>query len=121
MLETLRAAFEQQRDFTANAAHELKTPVAILKSTLQLLVQQPRSNETYRAGLNDALADLARLETLLHSLLRLARAEQRIAQGAQDSASAVDIVATWDARQVGGVHFEDGKIGQWIRSNELRS
>jgi len=112
MLETLRAAFEQQRDFTANAAHELKTPVAILKSTLQLLVQQPRSNETYRAGLNDALADLARLETLLHSLLRLARAEQRIAQGAQDSASAVDIVATCESAIV--------RLAPFARSRTVR-
>ena len=97
MLATLRAAFEQQRDFTANAAHELKTPVAILKSTLQSLVLQPRSNETYRAGINDALTDLARLEALLHSLLRLARAEQRGAQGTQREMSAVDIVATCES------------------------
>jgi signal transduction histidine kinase len=97
MLGTLREAFEQQRDFTANAAHELKTPVAILKSTLQSLVQQPRSNETYQAGINDALADLERLEALLHSLLRLARAEQRAVQSTQCEMSAVDIVATCES------------------------
>jgi signal transduction histidine kinase len=97
MLVTLRAAFEQQRDFTANAAHELKTPVAILKSTLQSLVQQPRSNDAYRAGINDALADLERLEALLHSLLRLARADQRAAQRTQGEMPAVDVVATCES------------------------
>jgi signal transduction histidine kinase len=109
MLETLRAAFEQQRDFTTNAAHELKTPVAILKSTLQSLAQQPRSNETYRTGLNDALVDLARLETLLHSLLRLARAEQRVAQTTQAATSAVDVVATCESAIVRLSPFARGR------------
>lgn len=73
---TVHAAFEQQRDFVANAAHELKTPVAILKSTLQSLIQRPRTAEEYRLGLEQALNDLDRLEDLLHAMLRLARAEQ---------------------------------------------
>ena len=76
MLESLSRAFNQQRDFVANAAHELKTPVAILKSTLQLLLQRPQTAEQYRIGLEQALADLDRLETLVHLMLRLARAEQ---------------------------------------------
>jgi len=76
MLATLQHAFTSQREFLANAAHELKTPIAVLKSTLQLLLQQPRSAEEYRAHLEGALDDLARLEALTHSMLRLARAEQ---------------------------------------------
>ena len=76
MLGSLRRAFNQQRDFVANAAHELKTPVAILKSTLQLLLQRPQTAEQYRAGLEQALTDLDRLEKLVHLMLRLARAEQ---------------------------------------------
>lgn len=97
MLETLHAAFQQQSDFTANAAHELKTPVAILKSTLQSLLQQPRSSDAYRQGVDDALADLGRLEALLHSLLRLSRAEQRAALGAAREVSTVDLVATCES------------------------
>jgi signal transduction histidine kinase len=76
MLDGLHRAFTQQREFLANAAHELKTPLAILKSTLQSLLQRPRTAEEYRAGLEDALEDMGRLEKLLHSMLRLARAEQ---------------------------------------------
>ena len=97
MLETLHTAFQQQREFTANAAHELKTPVAILKSTLQSLLQQPRGAETYRDGINDALNDLARLESLLHSMLRLSRAEQRAARGGARELPAVDVVGTCEA------------------------
>ena len=76
MLDRLRQSFLQQREFLGNAAHELKTPVAILKSTLQSLLQKPRTAAEYEAGLGQALEDMERLEKLLHWMLRLARAEQ---------------------------------------------
>jgi len=76
MLARLEYSFKQQREFVGNAAHELKTPVAVLKSTLQSLVQRPRSSEEYCAGVQASLQDLDRLEQLLQWMLRLARAEQ---------------------------------------------
>jgi signal transduction histidine kinase len=97
MLEGLHRAFTQQREFLANAAHELKTPVAILKSTVQSLLQRPRSSEEYRAGLEQCLEDMARLEKLLHSMLRLARAEQWAAGSLQRDPAEIDLRATCDA------------------------
>jgi two-component system OmpR family sensor kinase len=94
MLDGLHRAFDQQREFLANAAHELKTPVAILKSTLQSLLQRPRAAEEYRAGLEEALQDMARLEKLLHSMLRLARAEQWAAGSARRDLQVIDIATT---------------------------
>ncbi len=82
MLARLEYSFKQQREFVGNAAHELKTPVAVLKSTLQSLVQRPRSSQEYCAGVQASLQDLDRLEQLLQWMLRLARAEQW-AQNAQ--------------------------------------
>jgi signal transduction histidine kinase len=76
MLARLQRSFEQQREFMGNAAHELKTPVAVLKSTLQSLLHRPRSSDEYRAGLEESLQDLERLEELLQWMMRLARAEQ---------------------------------------------
>lgn len=92
MLGGLRRAFDQQRDFVANAAHELKTPIAILKSTLQLLLQRPRDAEQYRVGLEQALTDLDRLEKLVHFMLRLARAEQ--ASAGNRELEVVDLAAS---------------------------
>lgn len=94
MLAGLHRAFTQQREFLANAAHELKTPVAILKSTLQTLAHRPRSSEEYRAGLEEALQDMSRLEKLLHSMLRLARAEQWAAGNLRRDLSPVDLAET---------------------------
>jgi signal transduction histidine kinase len=97
MLDGLHRAFDQQREFLANAAHELKTPVAILKSTLQSLLQRPRTADEYRAGLEQALEDMARLEQLMHSMLRLARAEQWAAGSVRRDLEALEIAATCES------------------------
>ncbi|MFZ1137006.1 MAG: ATP-binding protein [Candidatus Korobacteraceae bacterium] len=97
MLNGLQRAFTQQREFLANAAHELKTPVAILKSTLQSLLQRPRTSDEYRTGLEDALDDMARLEKLLHSMLRLARAEQWAAGNLHKSFVPIDVGMTCES------------------------
>ncbi len=94
MLDGLHRSFTQQREFLANAAHELKTPVAILKSTLQSLLQRPRTSDEYRVGLEEALDDMARLEKLLHSMLRLARAEQWASGNLRRDLAPVDVSMT---------------------------
>ena len=94
MLVGLHRSFTLQREFLANAAHELKTPVAILKSTLQSLLQRPRTSDEYRSGLEEALDDMARLEKLLHSMLRLARAEQWAAGSLRRDLAPVDVGMT---------------------------
>ncbi|MGH9538853.1 MAG: sensor histidine kinase [Terriglobales bacterium] len=94
MLARLQNSFVQQREFLGNAAHELKTPVAVLKTTLQSLLQRSRSSEEYRAGLQAALQDLDRLEQLLQWMLRLARAEQWAQDGRRREFERIDINAT---------------------------
>jgi signal transduction histidine kinase len=94
MLERLERSFAEQREFVGNAAHELKTPVAVLKSTLQSLLQRPREAEEYRLGLERSLEDLERLEGLLHGMLRLARAEQSERGALGRDLEAVDLATT---------------------------
>lgn len=93
MLATLERAFTSQREFVTNAAHELKTPIAVVKSTLQLALQRPRTADEYRQELQNALEDVARLEILTHSMLRLARAEQ-LQSGQQIDLPLVDLAAS---------------------------
>jgi signal transduction histidine kinase len=75
-LSRLQQSFAQQKRFTRDAAHELKTDVAIVKSSLQLLSMRMRTAEEYRAGLERGLEDLTRLEKTVQKLLTLARLEQ---------------------------------------------
>jgi signal transduction histidine kinase len=75
-LARLQRSFEQQRRFTSDAAHELKTDVAIVKSSLQLLSMRKRTPEEYSQGLALSLDDFARLEETVQRMLTLARLEQ---------------------------------------------
>lgn len=75
-LERVQRSFEQQKRFTSDAAHELKTDLAIVKSSLQLLSMRKRSMEEYDAGLARSMQDFTRLEDTVQKLLTLARLEQ---------------------------------------------
>jgi signal transduction histidine kinase len=75
VLDRLERAFVQQRTFVSDAAHELKTAVAVVKSSLQLLELKERTPAEYHAGLERCLADSARLEELVAKMLTLARVE----------------------------------------------
>ncbi len=75
-LARLQRSFEQQRRLTNDAAHELKTDVAIVKSSLQLLSMRKRTVEEYGQGLALSLDDFTRLESTVHKMLTLARLEQ---------------------------------------------
>jgi signal transduction histidine kinase len=88
----LQRAFDRERESTADAAHELKTAVAILKSSLQLLSCQPRSTEEYRKGLDHALEDCDRLEALVCGTLSLSCAQQWAEEGKADDIQFIDLV-----------------------------
>jgi signal transduction histidine kinase len=77
----LDEAFIQQRVFVNDAAHELKTAVTIIKSSLQLLSSRPRSTREYARGLESCMADCARMEELVQRMLQLARFEREPARG----------------------------------------
>jgi signal transduction histidine kinase len=97
VLDRLRDSFRQQRDFTSDAAHELKTSVAILKSTLQSLLHRPRAEQEYRDGLEALLEDCGRLEDLLDRMLRLARIEQWAENGTPREVGTAELSSTCEA------------------------
>jgi signal transduction histidine kinase len=75
LLSGLRESFERQQRFTGDAAHELKTSLALLKSSLQLMTLGPRSTEQYEEGLRELAVDVDRMEDLTERMLALARIE----------------------------------------------
>lgn len=76
LLLGLKRSFEQQRRFAGDAAHELKTSVAVIKSSLQLLQMKRRTIEEYEAGLERCLSDCERMEQVVAQMLTLARVEE---------------------------------------------
>ncbi len=75
LLERMQDAFQREKDFTANASHELKTPLAIVKGTLEVLVRKPREREYYETKIQFCLKELNRMARLIDQLLMLARYE----------------------------------------------
>ncbi|WP_446743573.1 sensor histidine kinase [Silvibacterium acidisoli] len=75
-ISRLQRSFEQQRRFTSDAAHELKTDLAVIKSSFQLLGMRKRTVEEYEDGIRAGLNDISRMETSVLRMLTLARLEQ---------------------------------------------
>jgi signal transduction histidine kinase len=73
MLSRLHKAMQQQERLTADAAHELRTPLAIIKSTLQTMRIRARPAIEYEEGIDDTLKDVDRMEHLIGQFLSLAR------------------------------------------------
>ncbi|MEO7058551.1 MAG: ATP-binding protein [Lapillicoccus sp.] len=75
LLQRLQTAVSQQRDLVADAGHELRTPLALLRAELELAVRPHRSREDVESAVHDALGDIDRLTRLTDDLLLLATAE----------------------------------------------
>lgn len=75
MLERLEEAFLVQKNFAANAAHELKTPLAVMKTSLQVLeLDEEPSPGDYREFAGDVKQSLERLSGTVESLVDLTNA-----------------------------------------------
>ena len=75
MLSRLDDAFRQIRQFSADASHELQTPLTILKGELEVALRSPRSPEAYQRILESALEEIDRIAVLVDGLMLLARAD----------------------------------------------
>ena len=75
MLERLEHSVEAMRRFTADASHELRTPMAALMGNLELTLRHPRSPDDMRQALENALEDLGDWSRLVDALLTLARSD----------------------------------------------
>jgi signal transduction histidine kinase len=69
----LEAAFAQQRQFTSDAAHELRTPVSVMLTQTQSTLNRPRTAEEYCDTLQACQRAAQRMRRLIESLLELAR------------------------------------------------
>jgi signal transduction histidine kinase len=72
----LERSFGQQRIFVSDAAHELKTSVAVVKSSIQLLSMKERTSAEYQTGLERCQMDCLRMEELVQRMLTLAMVEE---------------------------------------------
>jgi heavy metal sensor kinase len=75
MLARLEGAVKRLSQFTADASHELRTPIALIRTTAELTLRRERSPETYREALRQVVLESERTARLVEDLLLLARAD----------------------------------------------
>jgi len=72
LLQRLQVALERERQFVIDAGHELRTPLSLLTTELELALRRPRSNPELVAAMRSALDETARLSRLARDLLTVA-------------------------------------------------
>lgn len=75
MLDRLEAAFRRLSEFSADIAHELRTPVSNLMTETQVALSRARSAEAYRDTLHSNLEEFDRLARMISDMLFLAKAD----------------------------------------------
>jgi heavy metal sensor kinase len=78
MFARLEDSFRRITQFTADASHELRTPVAIIRTTAEVIRRKPRSEKEYAEALDRILAESERTTELVEDLMLLARADASV-------------------------------------------
>lgn len=76
MLDRLELALQRERDFVADAGHELRTPLALLRTELEVALRQANSFEDLRGAMRRSSQDVDRLSQLAEDLLLIARSDR---------------------------------------------
>jgi len=75
MLARIEVAFNRVTEFTADASHELRTPISLIRTEAELALRRSRGEEEYREALRHILLEAERTTSLIEELLALARAD----------------------------------------------
>jgi heavy metal sensor kinase len=78
MLARLNDSVRRMTQFTADASHELRAPVALIRTTAELTLGRRRHPDEYEAAMRDVLVEAERTSHLLDSLLTLARGDSEV-------------------------------------------
>ena len=77
LLDRIEKAIEREKQFTSDAAHELKTPLQVMKGNIEVLLRKPRTAEEYSNKISKCVKEIDRMSHLTDQLLLLARFESQ--------------------------------------------
>ncbi len=75
MIERLERAFQRQKEFTSDASHELRAPLAVIKAEASLALEKDRDPQAYRKSLEAVSQEADNMSVVINQLLTLARAD----------------------------------------------
>jgi heavy metal sensor kinase len=90
LLDQLFQAYERQRRFTGDAAHQLRTPLTVFQGQLDVALRRPRTAEEYQQIMQTLQSEVIDLKQLVEAMLMLARSTQEIAPA---QLQAIDLAA----------------------------
>ncbi len=126
LIDRLQKAIEEMRRFTADAAHELRTPLAVLRSGIDVALRAPRSAQEYRQALEAAADEANRLTRLADQLLFLSRQAAGMMQLDRDEmrldALVKDVAEQFAGRiEEAGVTLTVEPLAPWtVRGDDIR-
>lgn len=111
MLDRLEASFEGLRGFTADASHELRSPLALMYSEVDVALTKPRPRAEYERVLRSVEVELKQVSGLVDKLLLLARADAGQLHPASDEIDVADFIHEVTSRWAAiagrsGVHIQ---------------
>jgi heavy metal sensor kinase len=77
MLDRLQRAIEDLQNFAADAAHELRTPLANLRAEVEIAIQHPQAPEEHERTLVSVLEEVGRMNQIVTDLFTLAKLDMR--------------------------------------------
>lgn len=108
MLARLERSFAALRRFTADASHELKTPLTVLRAGVERMITNPKASPESLPVLEETLAEINRMTELVEALLTLARADEGRAELHRESVDLRSIVE--EARETGELLAEHAGV-----------
>src|SRR5256714_4706296 len=126
MLERLELALERERDFVADAGHELRTPLALLRTELELALRQATTSDELREAVRVSSREAERLSQLAEDLLLIARTERGRLPLREESVGVGELFETvvnrfdWRAEEAGATIVAAPAPGLRIRGDRLR-
>ena len=126
MLARLEAALERERAFVADAGHELRTPLALLRTELELALRHSETVDELRDAVRAASEETDRLAQLAEALLLGARSEKGELALRQEDLAVADLLASvtarfeWRAAEAGRPLSFDAPPDTFVRGDRLR-
>ncbi len=76
LLDRIEYAVEREKSFTSYASHEFRTPLAVLKGTMEVLIRKPRSEAEYKGKISECIKEVDKMNNMVEQLLILTRYEE---------------------------------------------
>jgi signal transduction histidine kinase len=76
LLDRIEYAVEREKSFTSYASHEFRTPLAVLKGKMEVLIRKPRGEAEYREKVGACIKEVDKLNSMVEQLLILTRCEE---------------------------------------------